>query len=103
VICWIGSKDALRAVTAFDHLDASQLTPVARFTADFQQSSPASRAAGSIPVFASIPDVVDIAFLMDRQDLIRFLGSDNGLPAGSCTTLGAVMLVKLGLANSSVF
>jgi hypothetical protein len=33
----IGSNDALGAVLAFDHLDASQLTPVAAFAADFTQ------------------------------------------------------------------
>jgi lysophospholipase L1-like esterase len=103
VLCWIGSNDALGAVTAFDHLDASQLTPVDQFTADFQEIVARLKAAGSIPVFANIPDVVDIAFLMDRQDLIKFLGNDGGLPAGSYTTVGAMMMVRLGLANASVF
>jgi lysophospholipase L1-like esterase len=103
VLCWIGSNDALGAVTAFDHLDASQLTPVPQFTADFQEIVSRLKAAGSIPVFANIPDVVDIAFLMDRADLIRLLGNDGGLPAGSYTTIGAVMMVKLGLANASIF
>jgi len=103
VICWIGSNDALGAVTAFDHLDASQLTPVPQFTADFQEIVNRLTAAGSIPVFANIPDVVDIAFLMDRNDLIKFLGSDQGLPAGSYTTVPAMMMLKLGLANASIF
>src|SRR5262245_30308020 len=76
VVCWIGNNDALGAITNFDHLDASQLTPILQFAADFHEIVGRLKAAGSTPIFANIPDVVDVAFLMDRQDLIRFLGSD---------------------------
>ena len=103
VACSIGSNDALSAVLDFDHLDASQMTSVAQFTADFQEIVQRLKAAGSIVVVSNIPDVTDIAYLIDRQDLIRFLGSDSGLPAGSYTTVPAMMLVKLGLLSSSVF
>jgi len=103
VICWIGNNDALGAVTNFDHLDGSQLTPIPKFAEDFHEIVSRLKAAGSTPIFGNIPDVVDIAFLMDRQDLIRFLGSDFGLPAGSFTTLAAVAMVKLGLENPSIF
>src|SRR5262249_40955858 len=37
VACWIGNNDALGAILAFDHLDASQLTPVTDFTAHFTE------------------------------------------------------------------
>ena len=37
VACWIGNNDALGSVLAFDHLDASQLTPVTDFTARFTE------------------------------------------------------------------
>src|SRR5262249_26719647 len=54
-------------------------------------------------VFGTIPDITGIGYLLNRQDLIRFLGSDQGLPEGSLTTLPAMLLVKLGLANGSIF
>ena len=103
VACFIGSNDALGAVLDFDHLDASQLTPIAEFTADFRQIVQRLKAAGSVPILATIPNVTDIAYALDRQDLIRFLGSDHGLPVGSYTTVPTMMLVKLGLQNGSVF
>jgi hypothetical protein len=54
-------------------------------------------------VFGTIPDVTRIAFLVDRADLIRFLGSDFGLPADSRTSLEALVLVKLGLDKGTIF
>jgi GDSL-like Lipase/Acylhydrolase len=103
VACWIGNNDALGSVLAFDHLDASQLTPVTDFTARFTEIADRLQAMGSAVVFGTIPDVTRIAFLVDRTDLIRFLGSDFGLPADSRTSLEALVLVKLGLANATIF
>jgi len=60
-------------------------------------------AAGAKAAFGTIPDITSIAFLLNRQDLIRFLGQDYGLPAGSLVGLPAMMLVKLGLLPGSVF
>jgi hypothetical protein len=102
VACLIGNNDALGAVLAFDHLDASQLTPVAEFAADFQEIVQRLKAAGSVVALGTIPNVTDIAYVLDRQDLLRFLGSDYGLPAGSYTTVPTMMLIKLGLENGSV-
>lgn len=103
VACWIGNNDALGAVVAFDHLDASQLTPVPDFTAQFTEIADRLQAMGSAVVFGTIPDVTRIAFLIDRADLIRFLGSDFGLPDSSRTSLTALVLVKLGLSNPAIF
>lgn len=103
VACWIGNNDALGAVVAFDHLDASQLTPVPEFTAHFTEIADRLQAMGSAVVFGTIPDVTRIAFLVDREDLIRFLGSDFGLPDSSRTSLTALVLVKLGLNDGSIF
>src|SRR5262249_38036877 len=103
VACWIGNNGVLGAVLAFDHLDASQLTPVTDFRAHFTEIADRLQAMGSAVVFGTIPDVTRIAFLVDRADLIRFLGSDFGLPDGSRTSLVALLLVKLGLDNGSIF
>jgi len=103
VACWIGNNDALGSVLAFDHLDASQLTPVPDFTARFTEIADRLQAMGSAAVFGTIPDVTKIAFLLDRADLIRLLGSDFGLPADSRTSLIAMLMVKLGLDNGSIF
>lgn len=103
VACWIGNNDVMSAVTDFNHLDASQLTPIADFTTDFTSLVQRLSATGAQTVFGTVPDVADIAFLADDADLVRFLGSDYGLPADSRTTIAAVFLVKLGLLPTSVF
>lgn len=103
VACWIGSNDALGAVLAFDHLDASQLTPVAAFAADFTQLADRLAAMGGKVVVATVPDVTAVGYTLTDRDLVRFLGSSYGLPDGSVTTVPAMMLVKLGLLPSSTF
>ncbi len=103
VACWIGNNDALGAALAFDRLDGSQLTPVAQFAANFTQLADRLQAIGAKAVFGTIPDITGIGVLLNRQDLIRFLGSAYGLPQGSLTSVPAMMLVKLGLADPAVF
>ncbi len=103
VACWIGNNDALDAAISFNHLDASQLTPIPEFTADFTQIADRLQALGSKVVFATIPDVTHIGFLLDQQDLVRFLGTDYGFPDGSRTSVVAMLMVKLGLTDASIF
>ena len=43
-----------------------------------------------------------IGFVLDREDLIRFLGSDFGLPEGSFTTVPTMLLIQIGLLDGSV-
>jgi hypothetical protein len=103
VLSWIGNNDALGAVLDFNHLDATQLTPVDTFTADFTQLTQRLQAIGAKAVFGTIPDITSIGYLLNRQDLVRFLGSAYGLPASNLTTLSAMVMVRLGLASSSIF
>jgi lysophospholipase L1-like esterase len=100
---WIGSNDALSAALSFDQLDASQLTPLPQFTAEFVEIVQRLHATGAKVVFGTIPAVTGIAFLLNGDDLVRFLGSSYGLPAGSLTSVPAMILVKLGLAESTIF
>ncbi|HKY23378.1 MAG TPA: SGNH/GDSL hydrolase family protein [Vicinamibacterales bacterium] len=102
VACWIGNNDALGAVLASDHLDASQLTPIPQFEADFTEIVLRLQAIGAKVVFGTIPDVTRIAYLIDNDDLVRFLGSDHGLPEGSWTTLPTLLGLKLGLVSPSI-
>jgi hypothetical protein len=102
VACWIGSNNALSAVLSSDHLDASQLTPVPEFTADFTEIVLRLKAIGAKAVFGTIPDVTRIAYLVDNDDLIRFLGTDHGLPEGSWTTLPTLFGLRLGTIQPSV-
>jgi lysophospholipase L1-like esterase len=102
VVCWIGNNDVLPAVLTFDHLDASQMTPVEEFSADFSQLVQRLGKLTDKVVFANIPPVTQIGFLFDREDLIRFLGSDYGLPEGSYTTVITALLIKLGLDDGSL-
>jgi len=53
-------------------------------------------------VLANIPDVTSIGFLVDRQDLISFLGSDFGLAEGDFTTVIAMLIIKVGLNDGSL-
>ena len=102
VACWIGNNDALGAVTAFDQLDGvSGLTPLPEFEANFSEIAARLDAAGSKVVFGTIPNVTRIAYLVDRNDLIRLTGQDYGLADGVYTTIVAVLAVQLGALDSS--
>jgi hypothetical protein len=89
-------------VLSFDRLDASQLTSVEDFLADFTEIVQRLHALGSPVVFANIPDVTRIGFLLDRQDLIKFLGSGFGLAEGDFTSIVVMFLVRLGLDDGSL-
>jgi hypothetical protein len=102
VACWIGSNDALGAVTSFDQLDASQMTSVVDFAANYTQLVSRLQATGARVVLANIPDVDQIAFLMGPADLIRFTGDDFGLPQGSFTSLIGMLLLKSGISGPSL-
>jgi len=100
--CWIGSNDALGAVLAFDDLDASQLTPVPVFQSNFQQIVQSLTGWNNQVVFANVPNVTDVGFLFDNDDLTLFLGQDYALPAGSYTSLVAMLLLKLGIEDATL-
>jgi hypothetical protein len=102
ILCWIGNNDVLGTVTAIDRLDASQLTSVADFQVDFQEIVARLGALNRLVVFANIPDVTRIGILVDGQDLIKFLGSDFGLPDGSYTSMLVMLLMRLGLVDASI-
>ena len=102
IICWIGNNDVLSAAISFDQLDASQMTPIDEFEADFMELAERLGAFGEFVVFGNIPDVTKIGFLVDRQDLIRFLGSDFGLAKGDFTSIVVMLLIRLGLDNGSL-
>lgn len=101
-VCWIGNNDVLGAAIAFDHLDASQLTPVADFQARFTEISQRLNALADHLVFLNIPNVTDIGFLMDGADLVHFLGSDYGLSDGSYTSMMVMLMIRLGLDDGSL-
>jgi len=100
--CWIGSNDALGTILAFDQLDASQLTPVPTFAANYQQIVQSLTGWKNQVVFANVPNVTDVGFLFSNDDLTLFLGQDYGLPTGSYTSAVAMLLLKLGLADSTL-
>lgn len=102
VICWIGNNDVLRTATSWDHLDASQLTSELDFARDFEELADRLDQMDSLVAFANIPNVTDIAFLFDNADLIRFTGSDFGLPAGHRTSIVVMLLLRLGLDDGSI-
>jgi len=102
ITCWIGNNDVLSAVISFDRLNASQLTPVENFRSDFSEITDRLNALGRPVVFANIPDVTNIGFLIDRNDLIKFQGSDYGLREGEYTSIVVMFLIRLGLDGKSL-
>jgi hypothetical protein len=103
IACWIGSNDALSAALAFDQLNATQLTPLPIFTANFTQLMQRIAATGAKAVFGTIPDITGIGFLLNRDELVRFLGSDYGLPADARVGLPAMFMVRLGVLPTTIF
>lgn len=101
-ICWIGNNDVLEAATSFDQYDGSQMTPVDDFKADFTEISQRLTQASERVVFCNIPDVCNIGFLCNQDDLLFFLGNDYGLPEGHYTSIAAMLMIKLGLDDGSI-
>jgi len=101
ILCWIGNNDALGAATSFSQLDASQLTPLASFDKDYVELADRLKAliaGGSKVVFANLPDVTKIGFLVNRSDAESFLGFPVNLPDGDFTTIVAMLL--MGIAGN---
>ncbi|MGB5834016.1 MAG: SGNH/GDSL hydrolase family protein, partial [Thiohalocapsa sp.] len=98
VLCWIGANDALGAALDFNALDASQLTPLAEFQASYTKI--ATRLGtlisenGTKVVFANVPDITSIGFLVDDTEAERFLGFPVDLPEGSYTSIVALFLMS---------
>ncbi len=101
-LCWIGNNDALDAVTLFNQLDASQMTPLAEFETNFREIAQRLAAASPHVIFGNIPSVTSIAFVMGPDDLEAFTGSSHGLPVGHATTLITAMALRTGLLDGSV-
>ncbi|MEJ5348648.1 MAG: GDSL-type esterase/lipase family protein [Desulfosoma sp.] len=106
VLCWIGSNDVLSAVLAFDQLNSTQISLLMTRPEDFEKNyrELVSRLGASAKqvVLADIPDVTHIGFLLDNDDLVRFLGPGNYLDEGSRTTVAALFSIRLGLADLSI-
>lgn len=99
ILCWIGNNDVLSAALSFSAFDASQLTPVAQFDQDFVELADRLKALhnnfGTRTVFANIPNVTDIGFLVDRAVAEAALGFPVALPDGSYTSVVAVLLMGI--------
>lgn len=102
VACWIGNNDVLGAALAFDHMDASQITPQDVFASNFQTIVNGLTGWNDRVVFANIPDVTRIGFLMSPEDLKLFLGDSYGLPEGSYTSIVAMLMIRMGLLPPSI-
>jgi GDSL-like Lipase/Acylhydrolase len=102
MICWIGNNDVLGTALSFDHLDGSQITPLPVFKANFQAIVSGLTGWNDKVLFANLPDVTQVGFLMSPQDLKLFLGSSYGLPDGSYTTLPTMLLIRIGLLPPSI-
>ncbi len=104
IICWIGNNDVLSAATAFGNMNASQLTPVADFERDYialvDRLGQLVTNYGTKVVFANIPNVTDIGFLVDRATAEVMTGFTVALPDGHFTSvIGVLLMMFLGNDN----
>jgi lysophospholipase L1-like esterase len=99
ILCWIGNNEVLSTVTAFGNMDASQLTPLADFERDYVALADRLGALvdnhGSKVVFANIPDVTSIGFLVDRAEAEALTGFSVPLPPGHYTSFIGVMIMRI--------
>lgn len=99
LLCWIGNNDVLSTVISWDKLDASQLTPVSDFERDFAELadriSAMNSAFGTRTVFANIPNVTDIGYVIDREAAEAWLGFPVDLPDGHYTSMIALLLMSV--------
>ncbi len=103
LFCWVGNDDLINYVLDFTHLNAPKnITPITSFTADYQALMSRLKATGSKVVVANIADLTKVGFLFNNDDVTKFLGQNYNLPAGSYTTFGAVVLIKMGMATPSI-
>ncbi len=104
ILCWIGNNDVLSAAIAFGNMNASQLTPIAEFEQNYiamtDRLSPLV-VGGSKVVFANIPDVTSIGFLVDRATAESMTGFAVPLPDGHYTSILGVLLMNF-LGNASL-
>ena len=99
---WIGNNDVDGAILAWNMLNATQMTSVESFTADYAQMIASLSTWNSHTVVGTIPDVTKIGFVFTPQDLALLTGTDCGLPQGSVTTFPSALLIKLGLQDCSL-
>lgn len=104
IYCWAGNDDLINYILDFNHLNnPTGITPLPQFTASYQQLIADLKATGAQVVLGNIADFTNTAYLFDNDDLTKYTGTNFNLPTGSATTLGAVILYKLGKADGSIF
>lgn len=99
VVCWIGNNDVLSAATSFSKLDATQMTSVKDFERDYTELVDRLGALvtsrNTKVVFANIPNVTDIGFLVDSERAADITGFPVNLPAGHFTSLIGALLMNI--------
>ena len=105
LIVWIGNNDALGAALSGD---ASRLTPLAQFQADYSQLLNRLAANRARLIVANIPDVTATPYLISAEDLaaqiglpLAVIGPILGIRAGEYVTPSALPLIPGILANPS--
>jgi phospholipase/lecithinase/hemolysin len=103
VVAWVGNDDLISQVLSFDDLGSqSGVTPLPTFTADYQELVARLKSTGARVVMSNVPNITQIAFLFDNDDLTRYTGTNYNLPAGYVTSLPTMLLLKLGVFDGSI-
>jgi hypothetical protein len=102
VLAWVGNDDLISEVLNFDTLNDPKPTPLPLFTTEYQELVSDLQATGAKVVMANIPDLTEIGYLFDNDDLTRYTGTNYNLPQGYLTTLPTMILLKLGIFDASI-
>jgi lysophospholipase L1-like esterase len=92
IFLWIGNNDAL---VADDDGNASGMTPLANFTADYAQLMTTLKGTGANLVVANIPDVTLVPYMTPATTVINYVAGKTGQ---STSDVGAA----LGLADGDL-
>jgi phospholipase/lecithinase/hemolysin len=92
VFLWIGNNDAL---SADDAGNASAMTPLPDFTADYAQLMTTLKGTGAHLVVANIPDITLVPYMTPATAVINYVAGQTGQP-------GAEVGTALGLADGDL-
>lgn len=102
ILAWVGNDDLIGEVLDFSSLNQPNPTPLPQFTAQYQELVSRLAATGAQVVMSNIPDLTEIGFLFDNDDLTRYTGVNYNFPAGYRTTLPTMVLLKLGVFGPDI-
>jgi lysophospholipase L1-like esterase len=101
IFLWIGNDDLIGYILDFSHLQTPNVTSLADFTAAYEEMIAGLKTTNAQVVLANIPDITELGYLFDNDELTFYTGTNYNLPAGYYTTFPTMALLKLGVYDAS--